>query len=579
MTIDKPQPSPRTLPVGRALQALSERFARAVGRFPVALALTLAATVLFICVDVAPKPFEGMMRVALGALAAFPATVVVRLAAERGAGRAGQGSLSDEAAPLRDVPWQVAVGLVVALVVAGTERLYGSDYTLWQMLFLATFVVPFFLGLWLLYTKGNEVALMPVVLSGLLFAMLFAAVLTIGFLAVHGAFTSLVYDPPVDLFSSIIYLCWTFAFPMAFLSQVPEHDEEIEAPRLWRVIVGHAVFVLCLLLLAVLYLYLARIAITRTMPSGEMNWYGSFALLVYLGLWAGMRMMGNAPSRWFVRWGWALLIPVVVVQLYGVYLRLAAYGLTPLRYASLGCTLVGLVGLGLAAAGRGPRPLCLVAALMALVVLVSPANALDMAYLHQARCLSDALEQRQGGAEVPEGDHERVTGAWEYLRQADRGFLRDDALDDAVARMDTDKAFEEALGFAPDRYYPEMDGGNRYLWASAEPAPLDVSGYSTVWPLELCLGDCRVSDDGTVSATLSAGTTTVREVDLTEVVGQMVEGSLPGEPVDEFGWQLPRQGIAIDLEDGSRVLVTELYVDVEDGRAMSVSVGGYLLQP
>ena len=49
-----------------------------------------------------------------------------------------------------------------------------------------------------------------------------------------------------------------------------------------------------LLLLAVLYLYIARIALIRILPSGQLNWFGCLVLLGTLFFWVGIRKIGRA---------------------------------------------------------------------------------------------------------------------------------------------------------------------------------------------------------------------------------------------------------------------------------------------
>ena len=561
------------------LRSLMGSVGISLSRFPAAFVLTATAALLLMLVDAgAPLgdldpslpddvlrlgPQRVMSAVAHGFLAGFPTSVLVQLWGER------------HGKPLHGAVYQAAVGIIVAFAIIVAELKLGADSTLWMLLYAAAFCVPFFCGLYLLYTTENEATLLPVILSGLLFSSFLSGVLTVGLLVIVGAFEALVRELPVDLFDHIFILCWAFVFPVVFLSRVPLHDDDLSAPRAWRAIVGYVVFPLCLLLLAVLYLYLGRIALTRTMPSGEMNWYGSFALLVYLGLWTGMRMMDNAPARWFVHQGWALLVPVVIVQLYGVYVRLSAYGLTPLRYLSLACTFVGIVGLVLAAMGRGPRQLCLVAAVVAAVVLVSPGNALDMANLDQERCLRAAVERVAGGEEIPEGMRERVTGAWDYLRSSDRGYLMRESVSDGIETADD---FERELGFAPVWASQEDFEEYRYVWASATTGALDTSGHSKMWVLqEIC--SYEVAENGSVTMTLSTGDGQDRAVDLTQLARQAMDGTLPGTALDDekSTWDLPAGGIVIDLDDGARVVITGFGVQMESGRVTGVDVEGFLL--
>ena len=85
--------------------------------------------------------------------------------------------------------------------------------------------------------------------------------------------------------------------------------------------------------------------------------------------------------------------------------------------------------------------------------------------------------------------------------------------------------------------------------------------------------------DGSVSVTLDVGDGGLRTLDLTDLAHQALAGTLLGEPSDDDGWQLPEGGIAIDLHDGSRAVITGLGVDAEGDRPTDMWVEGYLLVP
>ena len=61
-----------------------------------------------------------------------------------------------------------------------------------------------------------------------------------------------------------------------------------------------------LLLLAILYVYLGKIVVTGSMPSGKLNWFGSVALASYVFFWLSLRGSSNRFFRLFARWGWTL---------------------------------------------------------------------------------------------------------------------------------------------------------------------------------------------------------------------------------------------------------------------------------
>ena len=181
-----------------SLPSLMGSMGISLSRFPAAFVLTATAALLLMLVD-AGVPFGDldpslpddvlrlgpqrvMSAVAHGFLAGFPTSVLVQLWGER------------HGKPLHGAVYQAAVGIIVAFAVIVAELKLGADSTLWMLLYAAAFCVPFFCGLYLLYTTENEATLLPVILSGLLFSSFLSGVLTVGLLVIVGAFEALVRE-------------------------------------------------------------------------------------------------------------------------------------------------------------------------------------------------------------------------------------------------------------------------------------------------------------------------------------------------------------------------------------------------
>ena len=115
----------------------------------------------------------------------------------------------------------------------------------------------------------------------------------------------------------------------------------------------------------------------------------------------------------------------MAVQLLGVYIRYEAYGLTTLRYLSMICTVFGLVALFQGMRRKSIRNLWLLASALALLVTITPANAIDVPVQNQKGRLYAALKYAnmlQGGriVEGKPGEHTRqqIQSAWQYIRQS-----------------------------------------------------------------------------------------------------------------------------------------------------------------
>lgn len=454
---------------------------------------------------------------------------------------------------------------------------------------------------WLLMTEGNERTLVPRLAGIVVYTGALAMVLLVGLCVCILAFDVLIlggYFLSDRLYEASALLCLAFLGPNLLCSQLPRHDDGLRVPPAYHGVVGHAIFPLCLVLLSVLYAYVGEVAITRVMPSGEMNWFGSFALLVWVCLWLGLRDLDERPARWFVRWGWALLVSVVAVQLVGVFIRLRAYGLTQLRLASLVCTGLGVYALVRAALGRSPRRLFAVAAVTCLVVAVTPANVIDVANLSQTMRLRatldeigsigpDGLARRDvRGVAATEEQRERITSAWEYLCAADRGYLSDPLVEDLRERS-SDEGFDELFGFSP---LEGAEGDERLdaepTWHSydfvAETSTLEVAGVSRVYDLDLAddneLTLLSASDGFALSLSWDDGTQL--DTNLKDLVRRLMERPPTMEPGEYAATRtVPSSDLTMTLDDGRTLVLRSVSVGTEDGETSDVTVSGWLLVP
>lgn len=186
---------------------------------------------------------------------------------------------------------------------------------------------------------------------------------------------------------------WT---PSAMLSAFPTTDARYALSAVTEKILLYLFFPVYVLLLLVLYLYVGKIILSGEMPVGKMNWYASFALFGFVFFFGTLSTQERFPlfSR-FLRWGLVLFLPILIVQLYGVYLRHIAHGLTVLRCLSMICTCCGIYALVVAFLRRKPPQIYLCAAILALLFSLTPLNVADMSLRSQEARLVRLLEEHR----------------------------------------------------------------------------------------------------------------------------------------------------------------------------------------
>lgn len=274
-----------------------------------------------------------------------------------------------------------------------------------------------FLALFLL-ERANKAPGLPALLFAAAFSIATSILLFLGLILCVAAFWALIVTDADEwlpettyLFSGLIaYGGWGLA---AFLGALPSAGARYEFPAATQKLLLYLFFPVYLLLLLILYLYVGKIIGAGEMPVGTMNWYASFALLGFAFFFGTLAAQERLPlfSR-FLKWGLLLFLPILAIQIYGVWLRYEAYGLTTLRYTSMICTFCGIYALAVAFLRRKPQQVYLCAAILALIFSLTPLNVIDVPLRNQEVRLTQILTENnllQDGQVIKRDDLPRKT--------------------------------------------------------------------------------------------------------------------------------------------------------------------------
>ena len=217
------------------------------------------------------------------------------------------------------------------------------------------------------------------------------------------AFDSLLFSLEGRLHTTLYFLIAEFSFLFigiqVFLASLPERGKDMETPALFRALLMRVLWPVYLILLAILYLYVAKIIYVWAIPVGMMNWFASLALLAFsVFFFCFANDARYSLLQRFLRWGLLLFLPILAVQAVAVWQRVEPYGLTVLRYTSIHCTIFGIFLLVLAFLRRSPRPAFLVLALMIAAFALTPLNIVDVPLRMQEARLWGVLEEKQHAA-------------------------------------------------------------------------------------------------------------------------------------------------------------------------------------
>lgn len=274
-----------------------------------------------------------------------------------------------------------------------------------------------------------------------------------------------------------------FAFAVfgfnTFLSYLPKLGDTVNSGGMLKLL-SRVVFPFYGSLLLILYLYMGKIAYLGSMPEGTMNWYASFALAAYALFYFCLSEKGEIRHQtWLFAAGLAL-VPVMIVQAYGIYIRYDAYGLTAARYASMGCNLFGLCVVIAGIAKRWTDAFYGLAALLIFLFTLTPLNVIDVPVYDQGHRMEQVLEANhlladgkfQKGVSLSQTEEDNLVSAYQYVRYSEGAFRFP-----VTKTLADDEDFQQFI----NNHYNDEDRMSYYRTIT----DLPVAGYSHVYTFQL----------------------------------------------------------------------------------------------
>ena len=327
---------------------------------------------------------------------------------------------------IRKGAWAVAVA-VGALGCWFWSAIYNDSplYWPWTLLYGGSLVALVSSIVLLLYHSADERSLFPRLVLNALCVGGVAVIFIPSLILCLSAYHMLVAPVSGAIFQDVAVALWLVIVPVGFMILLPGREADDGASDRATAFLFWILLPASLILLGILYLYIGKIVLTATMPSGKLNWFGSVSLAAYAFFWLSLRDSRRSFFRSFVRWGWALLLPVLAAQVIGIVIRYQAYGLSATRFAGMITLSCGVCALVLSALNRRPQGLFAYMAVAGLVFSVTPFNIFDVPVRNQERRLRAALDRngllRGNELEVPadvtisDADAKIILGAWDYL--------------------------------------------------------------------------------------------------------------------------------------------------------------------
>jgi hypothetical protein len=346
---------------------------------------------------------------------------------------------------------------------------------------------------------------------GALIAFVIALALGLGLTLAFGTMDTLLgTDVPNELYGHVWTICLTLVWPLVAFALAPPiaatagHDPG----RLVTLLVTWVLVPVVAVYLVILYLYIARIAATAVLPSGEIApMVGGCAAIAAIAHYLAfpLRATGASWVRFYHRHLFRLLLAPVLVLAYAVWVRIAAYGFTEMRYtlALLAVWLLVLTGHGVL---WPAQRLALFPAILCGALLLGsfgPWGAIAVSERSQVGILHDLLGQSgilvEGRVAPAATEPDRVTA---QRIGSVIAYLYDTGKRDAVLPWfaTPPATWNDALAAMGVRYIAEWeDPGSISFWARADEATA-VRGFDYWSSLSLYEGGTQ---------TLTVGGTTI----------------------------------------------------------------------
>jgi len=396
--------------IATLLKTLMTKLSSSLKRFPGTIALAVSVVSVLIYVnhmhsELSNETLETLQRTAMILALGIPVSLCIKTLFER-------------------MPAQNMLPRVLAYIGAAAGLVFYYLYLLQDFemvavtryialsfaLYLAFTFIPYF------YSRENYELYVIKLFTSFFITFLYSAVLFLGLAAMLFTVDTLFV---LKLSEKLYFDIWLIAAgvfaPTYFLADIPQHREEVPPeyyPRVLKALLLYIVMPLIIAYSTILYVYFAKIIITRQWPDGMVShlvlWYSFISILVLFFVYQLRR-----SNKWvgvFVSYFPKLVIPLLAMMFVSMGIRIKAYGVTENRYFVLAAGLWVTVGFIYHILRKDVRNIFLPVslALVAVLAVTGPWSAYNVSRLSQNSRFERILEKYQmidnGGIVKAAGD-------------------------------------------------------------------------------------------------------------------------------------------------------------------------------
>ncbi len=286
----------------------------------------------------------------------------------------------------------------VALIIGFLLSYNSSDYCV--RVYYGIITAAFLYTVFAFIPKHNSDVYFSNVVKYVGFSALVSCILFFGFWLLEFIFVSLFLKISYmeKLLCCTLFFTFFFIFVNVFTCCIFSKRSDNSAGKTFKIIFLYIMFPLYAILIALLYAYLAKALIVKELPRGQINWFVSFATCFYLIFYYTLQEYKESlPVKCFFKIGAFIVLPLIAVQCISFNVRIAAYGFTVMRYASLLYIIFSTAAILLTVVKNGAfaKWNLIILACVVLVALISPFNVVEATYKNQLGRLENVLRKNK----------------------------------------------------------------------------------------------------------------------------------------------------------------------------------------
>jgi hypothetical protein len=463
-----------------------------IKRFPVTIALSTAVIIVMIMISETQNGgrydspiIEVLTRLSMVLALAIPVSLCIKLIFER------YKQLS--------IPLKMLIYALTAIALVVYYFFLLKEIEMVSMVRYIALSFAFYLGfLFIPYMNKKEDFELYIIkiISRFFITIIYAIVLFLGLSAIM--FT---VDKLLDIYieSRFYYYTWLFVAgifsPIFFLGGVPKSDgslEDYKYPNFFKILLLYIVMPLLTIYMAILYIYFAKIIVTRIWPIGLVShlvlWYSTLCAAIIF-LIAPIKNNGWVDK--FTFFLPKLILPILVMMFTSMGIRINAYGITENRYfvMILGIWVFCIM---LYISFRKVHRNVILPISLSIITIISvfgPLSSFSVSKFSQNSRMTGILERNEmlvenklvkPKADISEKDKKEVSAILKYF---ERNHSLNDVryLENGFEIKDMDKTF----GFAyedPDQYGTNESYFSFYT--NQAPEALDISGFEYLFDMK-----------------------------------------------------------------------------------------------